>query len=155
MAEGVSVRRVGTGAVTLEVAEAGRGGRPLMILHGFAGAKEDFVEWLGPLSRRGWHAVAPDLRGHGRSDHPMAEAAYGIAVFAADVVALADALAWDRFALLGHSLGGMVAQVAALELGPRLEALVLMDTSPARPDGIDADEVALGSSVVRDAGLAT
>ena len=155
MADGVSIRRLHTGSIQLEVAEAGVGGKPLLLVHGFTGAKEDFTEWLGPLARRGWHAVAPDLRGHGRSDHPVGESAYSLSLFAADVAALADQLGWDRFTLLGHSMGGMVAQVAALDLGPRLEALVLMDTSPAAPEGFDPEAMELGKAIVRSSGLAT
>ena len=55
------------GPVSLAVAEAGAGGRSLLLLHGFTGAKEDFTEWLDPLAELGWHVVAPDQRGHGES----------------------------------------------------------------------------------------
>ena len=105
----MDVRRVLAGALTLEVAEAGAGGRPLLLVHGFCGAKEDFAEAVPALAQRGWHVVAPDLRGHGESDAPPRPHAYGLEIFAADVVALADALGWPRFSLLGHSMGGMVA----------------------------------------------
>src|SRR5437588_5792235 len=106
--------RVQVGDVDLAVASAGEGGRPLLLVHGFTGAKEDFTEWLPALAERGWHAVAPDLRGHGRSSHPEAETDYSLSAFAVDVVGLADALRWDRFVLLGHSMGGMIAQHVAV-----------------------------------------
>src|SRR5436190_24190959 len=99
------------GEIDLEVAQAGEGGRPLLLVHGFTGAKEDFTDWLEPLAERGWHAVAPDLRGHGTSAHPEKETDYSLSVFVADVVGLADALGWDRFVLLGHPMGGMIAQI--------------------------------------------
>ena len=76
------VRRVEAGGVGLEVAEAGAGGRPLLLVHGFTGAKEDFTEYLDPLADLGWHAVVADLRGHGASEHPPGEDAYDLELFA-------------------------------------------------------------------------
>jgi pimeloyl-ACP methyl ester carboxylesterase len=146
-------RRIRAGEVELEVLEAGAGGRPLMLVHGFTGAKEDFADHGDALADRGWHVVAPDNRGHGRSDQPAGEAAYLLDRFAADVVALADALEWRRFVLLGHSMGGMVAQVVATEHPDRLDALVLMDTSHGPVEGVDPEQVELGRSVVREGGL--
>jgi pimeloyl-ACP methyl ester carboxylesterase len=148
------IERVPVGDVTLEVASAGSGGRPLLLVHGFTGGKSDFTDWLDPLAERGWHAAAPDLRGHGGSEQPEAEDAYSLVRFAADLDALADALGWTRLVLLGHSMGGMVAQVFALQpSGARLDGLVLMDTSHGRPDGLDPDLVETGASIVRDGGI--
>jgi pimeloyl-ACP methyl ester carboxylesterase len=139
--------------VELEVAEAGAGGRPLLLVHGFTGAKEDFTDWLELLATLGWHAVAPDNRGHGASDQPGDEAAYSFELFAADVLALADALSWDRFVLLGHSMGGMIAQHVVLDAPERVGALVLMDTGHGPVEGLDPEQVALGQQVVREGGL--
>lgn len=127
--------------------------RPLLLAHGFTGAKEDFGDHLDALASRGWHCVAPDLRGHGRSDQPPGLSSYGLRIFAADILGLADSLGWARFTLLGHSMGGMVAQHIALDAPDRLEALVLMDTSHAAPDGIDAALVELGKAVVAQGGM--
>ena len=146
-------RRVDVGTITLEVIEAGAGGRPLMLVHGFTGAKEDLAEWVEPLAEAGWHAVAPDLRGHGTSDHPPGREAYGFDAFVGDVLALADALGWDRFTVVGYSMGGAVAQFLALDHPERVAALVLVATFHGPVPGIDADLVALGSAIVRDAGM--
>ncbi len=108
--------------------EAGAGGRPLMLVHGFTGARTDFADHLTPLAAAGWHVVAPDLRGHGETGGPRDASAYTVAAFVADVLALADDLGWDRFVLLGHSMGGVVAQQFALDHHERLAALILMDT---------------------------
>ena len=122
----------------LRVSEAGVGGRPLLLLHGFTGARTDFEDHLAALAELGYHVVAPDQRGHGESDQPTEEGAYRFDVFADDAVALADALAWDTFALLGHSMGGMIAQRLVLAHPDRVSALVLMDTGgealPIDPD---------------------
>ena len=107
-----TIRPVRVGDVTLEIAEAGVGGRPLLLVHGFTGAKEDFADWCDRLAERGWHVVAPDLRGHGASDHPPRAEDYSLDLFEADVLGLVDELGWDRFVLLGHSMGGMVGQAS-------------------------------------------
>ena len=127
-ATNVTIRPVRAGDVTLEIAEAGAGGRPLLMVHGFSGAKEDFADWWDQLAERGWHVVAPDLRGHGASDHPPRTEDYGLDVFEADVMALVDQLGWDDFVLVGHSMGGMIGQAIAIHHPGRLDGLVLMDT---------------------------
>jgi 3-oxoadipate enol-lactonase len=145
--------RVDLGGVRLAIAEAGTGGRPLMLVHGFTGAKEDFSDFLEPLAERGWHAVAPDLRGHGASDHPGEEESYSLAIIAADLLALADALGWERFVLLGHSMGGMIAQHLLLAEPERVRGLVLMDTTHGPVDWVEADTAALAATVVREEGI--
>jgi pimeloyl-ACP methyl ester carboxylesterase len=145
---------VATG-VELEVLEAGAGGRPLLLVHGFTGAKEDFASWIELLATLGWHVVAPDNRGHGASDKPEGEDAYSFDLFAADLLALADALGWEgrRFVLLGHSMGGMIAQHVVASAADRVAGLVLMDTGHGPVEGLDPAQVALGQQVVRDGGL--
>jgi 3-oxoadipate enol-lactonase len=150
----MDVRTINRAGWALSLAEAGAGGRPLLLVHGFCGAKEDFTEWLDRLASEGWHAVAYDQRGHGRSAHPAGEASFSLPVFAADLLAVADALGWRRFVLLGHSMGGMVAQLVALAAPERLAGLILMDTGHGPVDGLDPDLIALGRQVVRDGGLA-
>ncbi len=145
---------VDVGPVVLSVLEAGRGGSPLLLLHGFTGAKEDFADWIDPLAAAGHHVVAPDLRGHGASSQPTDEAEYSLASFAADAVALSEHLGWDRFALLGHSMGGMAAQHLALESPERLRALVLMDTTYKSIEGIPLDLVTTAVEIARADGMA-
>jgi pimeloyl-ACP methyl ester carboxylesterase len=139
----------------LAYAEAGVGGRPFMLVHGFTGAKEDFTEWLDPLAATGWHAVAPDNRGHGASEKPDEESQYSFDLLADDLLALADGLWGDdaAFVLLGHSMGGMVAQVLALRAPERLAGLVLMDTLHGPLPIITRDELDLAKLVVREQGI--
>src|SRR4051794_22246763 len=124
-----------------------------MLLHGFTGAKEDFADWIDPFAARGFHVIAPDLRGHGASAQPDEEPAYSLASFAKDAHALADALGWERYALLGHSMGGMVAQTIALDAPDRLTALVLMDTTHASVTGVDREIANLAVEIARTDGL--
>ena len=149
----MDTRRIDVGELALEVLEAGAGApRRLLLLHGYTAAKDEFADHIDDLAAHGWHAVAPDLRGHGDSDSPDDEGAYSLRIFAADALALADALGWPRFVLLGHSMGGMVAQLVALEQPERLEALVLMGTGHAAPEGIHPNVVEMGKAIVRDGG---
>jgi pimeloyl-ACP methyl ester carboxylesterase len=143
------------GSLQVEVAEAGAGGRPVLLVHGFTGSKEDFTDFVDPLAERGWHAVAPDLRGHGGSDHPPGEHAYDLELFAADQLALADALGWGSFVLVGHSMGGAVAQRIVLDRPERVAALVLMSTFTGRVHGVEPQLVEMGTQVVRTQGMET
>jgi 3-oxoadipate enol-lactonase len=137
----------------LSIAEAGVGRRPLLLVHGFTGAKEDFTPWLDRLADAGWHAVAPDLRGHGASSKPAADAAYSFEILADDMLRLADALGWEQFVLLGHSMGGMVAQFMALKAVARTDALILMDTSHGPLDNLDPDLIQAAVAIVRARGM--
>lgn len=141
------------GRHSLAVAEAGAGGRPLVLVHGFTGAKEDFTEWLDPLAERGWHAVALDQRGHGESHKPEHEGAYSFHHYAQELLGLFDALGWSSAVALGHSMGGMVVQTAALEAPERFDALILMDTSH-RAVKADPAVVELAAAIARSDGMA-
>jgi pimeloyl-ACP methyl ester carboxylesterase len=141
------------GPTSLAVAEAGEGGRPLLLLHGFTGAKEDFTDFLDPLAELGWHAVAPDQRGHGDSAKPEREDDYSFDAFAADLLALFDALGWERCVALGHSMGGMVVQTALLRAPERFDGLILMDTSH-KAVRADAGLIEMGVALARTEGLA-
>ena len=76
-----------------------------------------------------------DLRGHGHSHVHGEPKDYGIKTIVDDITALADNLGIDRFHLLGHSAGGMVALRYAWRQGARLRSLLLMSTAPATAFG--------------------
>lgn len=124
-----------------------------MLVHGFTANSDEVAGVIEPLAELGWHAVAPDLRGHGRSDRPTDAGAYSFELMAADVVALADSLGWDHFALLGHSMGGGVAQLIALDHPERLTGLILASTFHGPVPGISMELVQMGCWVVREAGM--
>jgi pimeloyl-ACP methyl ester carboxylesterase len=138
--------------VGLAVEVAGSG-PALILVHGFGGAKEDFADHVTALAE---HAtvVVFDHRGHGKSDHPPDERAYSLHRLVADTLGVADALGLRRVAVLGHSMGGMVARRLVLAHPDRVESLVLMDTSPGPPPGIDPVAVDLGVEVARTDGMA-
>jgi pimeloyl-ACP methyl ester carboxylesterase len=147
----VSTRTIG--ALDLSVVEAGQGGRPLLLVHGFTGAKEDFGDWFETLADDGWWVAAPDQRGHGASAKPDAEADYSLAHFADDLAALVDELGWSTFCLLGHSMGGAIVEEMALRMPERVEKLVLMDTHHGPWEGLDPESVQKGGDIIRTEGL--
>ncbi|HEV2369049.1 MAG TPA: alpha/beta hydrolase [Acidimicrobiales bacterium] len=150
----MKTRTVDVGSVQLEIAEAGPGGRPFLLMHGFTGAKEDFTDWLDKLADDGWHAVAPDHRGHGASAKPLGKESYSLSVLSADNLALVDALGWERYVLLGHSMGGFVAQLMAFADPGRLRGLILMDTGHGPIEGVNAEEASLAARIATESGMA-
>jgi pimeloyl-ACP methyl ester carboxylesterase len=145
-------RRIDAGGTGLDVLEDGAGGSPLLVLHGFCGAKENFADVVPFIAEGGWHVVVPDQRGHGSSDHPDGEGAYEYETFIEDALELADALGWGRFTLLGHSMGGMVALRLVIGHPERVGGLILMDTSY-RPFDVDPELAAAGRMIVETGGM--
>jgi pimeloyl-ACP methyl ester carboxylesterase len=143
----------GDGPVELCIAEAGVGGRPLLLVHGFTGAKEDFTDWLEPLAALGWHVVIPDQRGHGESSKPADEAAYSFDLYVGDLFGLLDALGWGEVVALGHSMGGMVVQTAIVQAPERFSAIVLMDTSHRSIRGVDPGVIEIAVALAREEGI--
>jgi 3-oxoadipate enol-lactonase len=120
-------------ALAVEVTGEGPG---LLLVHGLGGWKEDFADHVPTLARD--HTVVTfDHRGHGESDKPADPAAYSFARLVDDTVAVADATGLDRFRLLGHSMGGMVARKIVLHEPARVDALIMMDTSAGPVPGFD------------------
>jgi pimeloyl-ACP methyl ester carboxylesterase len=100
---------------------------PLVLgAHGLTGDGQSF-EFLG--ERIGGDAiqfVALDLRGRGNSE-ATPPGTYGWENHALDLLAIADALGFERFSIIGKSMGGSVAMKAAELDGARLDAIVLVD----------------------------
>lgn len=99
----------------------------MLLVHGLGMSA---AAWAGTLAhlRPARRAVAFDLRGHGRSARGRA---YAIEDFAADLLAVADALGLDRFVLVGHSFGASVAMAAAAAAPSRVAGLLLVDAAGA------------------------
>ncbi len=96
---------------------------PLLLVHGAGGTHEDWSAALRTLPNT--RVIAPDLPGHGSSPEPGRAS---VADYAADMVALLDALGIDRAVIGGHSMGGAVALTLALEHTARAAGLVLVGT---------------------------
>ena len=114
--------------VHLHVAQTGPAdGPPTILLHGFP---EFWFGWraqIAPLAAAGLRLVVPDQRGYNLSDKPEGIGAYHLDRLAADVIALADALGLDRFRLVGHDWGGLVAWWTASFYPDRVARLAILN----------------------------
>jgi pimeloyl-ACP methyl ester carboxylesterase len=101
---------------------------PVLLLHGlavFAHAWDHNSEVL----RSDFHVVALDQRGHGDSDRGEC-ADYSTEVYASDILGIADAFGWQRFSLVGQSMGGHNAMYVAATHPERVDRLVISDMEP-------------------------
>ncbi|MET9290683.1 alpha/beta fold hydrolase [Streptomyces sp. NPDC003077] len=128
---GFDYRRVPVAdGVSLNVAVGGSGA-PIVLLHGFP---QTHLMWRHVASDlAATHTViCPDLRGYGASDKPAEADAttYSKRTMAADIVALAHALGYERFALAGHDRGALVAFRAGLDHPAAITHLACLDVLP-------------------------
>jgi esterase len=112
-------------AVGLEAVEYGDG-EPIAILHGLFGSGRNWATIAQHLATT-YRVIAFDLRNHGGS--PWAEG-MDYRDMAEDVCAAMQARGYQRYALIGHSMGGKVAMVAALTEPRAVEKLVVADIAP-------------------------
>ncbi|KAJ3153015.1 hypothetical protein HK101_001767 [Irineochytrium annulatum] len=69
-----------------------------------------------------------DLAGHGMSEHRSLQSNYMIALHCEDVVAVADELGWEKFVLLGHSLGGVISILSCALMPERVQSVVSIES---------------------------
>lgn len=100
-------------------------GQPVLALHGWLDNAMSFARLAPRLP--GLRIVALDLAGHGHSAHRAAGAGYQLWDYALDVLWVAEELGWQRFSLLGHSLGAIVSMLLAAALPERVTRLALID----------------------------
>jgi len=139
--DNVSARRLETRRGSFAVLDAapvtgGDARGTALLVPGFTGSKEDFLDLLPPLTAAGYRVVAVDGRGQHESDGPDDESAYAQAELAADVLAQTAALAESygpgNLHVLGHSLGGHLVRAAVLAADPvPYSSLTLMSSGPA------------------------
>lgn len=119
-------------------------GPALVCIHGLGGWR---WQKLIPLLDPSFRVIAPHLRGFGES---RGDLDYTMEDLAKDVLALLEELAVDRFHLLGHSLGGMVAQIIAIDNPSLIRSLTLVSTSS--HTGSRAARFAFGMARLAEAG---
>jgi pimeloyl-ACP methyl ester carboxylesterase len=126
-------RIVETNGIRLNIAEQGKG--PLVLLcHGFPESWYSWRHQLGALAAAGFHAVAPDTRGYGKSDRPEAIDQYTLFHLVGDMVGLLDALEAPTAVIVGHDWGATVAWQTALLRPDRFRAVIGLSV-PYRPRG--------------------
>ena len=121
----ITHRTIQTNGINMRIAEAGEG--PLvLLLHGFPELWYSWRHQLPALAEAGYHAVAPDVRGYGRTDAPEAIEAYSMLNMTADAVGVLDVLGEETAVVAGHDWGSPIASHCALLYPERFRAVVLL-----------------------------
>ncbi|MFE9997614.1 alpha/beta fold hydrolase [Streptomyces avermitilis] len=116
----------------------GDGAHKVFAVHGWFADRAAYAAVLPDLDRTAFTYALVDLRGYGRAKDAVG--AFTTAEAAADLVELADRLGWDRFSVIGHSMGGTVAQ-RLLALAPeRLRRIAGVSPVPASGLSLPADQ---------------
>jgi pimeloyl-ACP methyl ester carboxylesterase len=132
------------------VRTVGAGPRVVLCLPGWFGSSAGWG-WLPDLvDTEAYTWAFPDYRGYGTRRHVGGE--HTLDEIAADVLAVADGLGAERFALLGHSMGGTAAARVLVEAPDRVSALVGLSAVPASGVPFDDDSWALFSGAAQDDG---
>lgn len=130
----------------------GDSGKPVIAVHGITGNAYSFGPLAEQLAGR-VDLIAPDLRGRAASG--KVGGPYGLATHADDLIALMDHLGIDKSVIVGHSMGGFVAAVAATLYPDRVRAVLLVDGGVSFgpvPPGADVDavlEAVIGPAIKR------
>ena len=114
-------------------------GYPVFLVHGYTGNLRNWALQVPVLSRE-FRMVSMDHRGHGHSDKPTEPEDYSLELMAEDAYGLLENLGIEECYLVGHSMGGTIAQHLALAHPEKVRALVLMDTWAEVPRGRGMEE---------------
>jgi pimeloyl-ACP methyl ester carboxylesterase len=126
-------RFIETNGVRLHTVEAGDRGAPLVVLaHGFPELSYSWRHQISALAAAGYHVLAPDQRGYGRSTRPENISDYDISALSADLVGLLDDVGVERAVLVGHDWGAPVVWASA-QLHPNRVAAVAGLSVPPLP----------------------
>ncbi|MET0325016.1 MAG: alpha/beta hydrolase [Ilumatobacteraceae bacterium] len=109
MPTGPTTTRRSVNGVELDLIEAGDPAGPAIVLsHGFPESSHSWRHQIEPLAAAGYHVLAPDQRGYGRSSAPRDVEAYGVDHLAGDLVALLDITGHDDAVFVGHDWGALL-----------------------------------------------
>ena len=144
--------KVSAGSVNLNVIDTGAGDPALLFLHYWGGSARTWEKVIDVLQRE-YRCVAYDQRGWGSSDAPAT--GYELEDLTEDASALIAALDLQRYVLVGHSMGGKVAQILASHRPKGLEALILVAPASPLPQHIreDAREAQMHAYDIRETAL--
>lgn len=124
-------RTVETNGIRMHIAEQGEG--PLVVLrHGFPESWYSWRHQLPALAEAGFHAVAPDMRGYGRTDQPNEIDQYTLLHLVGDIVGLLDAVGAGQAVIVGHDWGAPVAWLSAQLRPDRFRGVIGLSV-PFRP----------------------
>lgn len=146
---GVTAQTVTTDRLTTRVLFSGpKAGVPVLLIHGNFSSATWWEETMVALPRE-YRAIAPDQRGFGESDPAVSiNALNGMGDFVADAIALMEHLGYERFHLIGNSLGGLVAWWMMADSSDRLISVTL--AGPGSPFGFGGTKDAYGAPTSED-----
>ena len=125
------MRCIDTGQLSYYFREAGSG--PLVLLiHGFPDLSLGWLHQIEALAMAGYHVVAPDMRGYGRTGGPAESSGYCMGNLVGDLVELVEGLGYQKAVLIGHDWGAAVSWQAAL-LRPDVFQAVMGMAVPFQP----------------------
>jgi pimeloyl-ACP methyl ester carboxylesterase len=123
----VRSRYVTTNGIRLFCIEAGPAdGPPVLLLHGFPELAYSWRYQVAALGAAGYHVIAPDLPGYGRSDKP--DVTYDCEWINACLVGVVDVCGHDRFVVAGHDWGGILVWIMARRYPERIAGVIGVNT---------------------------
>lgn len=128
----------------MAVYEAGSG-FPVVFCHGWPELGFSWRHQMEPLAKAGFHAIAPDQRGYGRTSCPEAVEDFDIEHLTADLCGLLDSFGYEKAVFVGHDWGGSVVWSMSLLHPDRVAGVVGVNT-PFSPRG-DVDPIAMMKTV--------
>jgi pimeloyl-ACP methyl ester carboxylesterase len=128
----------------------GSGEHHVLAVHGWFGSARGWGSLPDFLDRSAYTYTFMDLRGYGDRKHVTGE--FTMEEAAADAIDLADELGWDRFSVIGHSMGGKVAHQVLLQAPDRVRKLIGLNPVPAAAVSMDEQGWALFSGAAGNAG---
>ncbi|MDT5165951.1 MAG: hypothetical protein QOC88_2845 [Mycobacterium sp.] len=129
----ITERTIDTNGVQLHTLEAGEAGAPVVVLaHGFPELAYSWRHQIPALAAAGYHVLAPDQRGYGRSASPASIGDYNVGDLSGDLIGLLDDVGAETAVFVGHDWGAPVVWSSA-QLHPRRVAAVVGMSVPPVP----------------------
>lgn len=105
-------------------------GPAVLVLHGWGGSSDSWLEVQNTLAQKGYRVIVPDLPGFGKTNPPKEP--WGVEEYNEFVLKLTEELKLNDFFLLGHSFGGQIAVKFTVKYGKKIKKLILCDSAAIR-----------------------
>ncbi|XP_057539001.1 uncharacterized protein LOC130817356 [Amaranthus tricolor] len=129
--EGIEHRIVEVNGIKMHIAEKGEG-EVVILLHGFPELWYTWRHQIMALASKGYHAIAPDLRGYGDTESPSCTSSYCCFHLVGDIIGLLDLLNVGQVYLVAHDMGALVGWYLCMFRADRIKAFVSLSV-PFRP----------------------